>query len=549
MGWYIIPEYFERTVEAFPQNVALKAIRDGKWMEITYADMHRLVHATASYLKEKGAGKGWNIGILAENSPEWIIAFFAISYTGATAVPIDSRLSPAEYRHIIKEADINLLFTSPRYREELEELSSSMKRKLELILLPAIHSLPERKAPFPDVNLEDEAVLMFSSGTTGVSKGIVLLHRNFAANLDAFYQTFDFRDGEAFYLLLPLHHSFPITTSMLAPISVGATIVVARSFRPNEIREEMVQTQPHHMMIVPLFLEKMVRSIEKKVESLPPVKRTFFLALKGASKVVGSRKAFAKVREQMGFGRMRHLVSGGAALPSWVAEALEGMGFPILQGYGLAETAPVVSVNPLSAPRNRSVGFPLPYVEVKIVDPGEDGVGEIAVRGPNVMKGYFKDPERTREVFTSDRFFLTGDMGYFDSDGYLYVSGRKKYVIVTRGGKNIYPEEIENALLRSEFIQEVLVLAGRHPETGADELHALVYPNFDALYEYFEKKGIEVNEKNIYNFIGEQIKKYSQDLADYKRVKRFAIRQEEFPKTTSQKVKRYLFQEEFKTLK
>ncbi|MCD6454968.1 MAG: AMP-binding protein [Candidatus Aminicenantes bacterium] len=543
-GWYVIPEWLEKTVDEFPDNEAVKIKRNKSWFTLTYYQLYKKVLAAAYLLRKEGIGKGDSVGILGENSPEWIISFFATSYSGASVVPIDSRLEPSEYRHIIREAGLRGIFASDRFIPEIKELS--LEKSFRIYPFSSLLDLEEARVPFPDINLEDEAILMFSSGTTGVSKGIVLVQRNIAANLDAFYQTFEFIPGDIFFLILPLHHSFPITTSLLAPVSVGATIAIARSFKPNELREDLLEVQPHEMMVVPLILEKLIRGVLQKVEKSPLPTRVLFKSMKLSSKIIGGKVSFKTLRKKMGFGRMKYLVSGGAALPGWISEILEEMGFPILQGYGLAETAPVVSVNPPCCPRNKSVGWPLPYVEVRIFDPDEEGIGEIGVRGPNVMKGYYKDAERNKKVFTEDRFFLTGDMGYIDDDGYIYISGRKKFVIVTKGGKNIYPEEVEEALLRSDFVKEVLVISTNNPTTGAEELQAIVYPDFDLVYETLEKQGKQVSEDKIYELIGSEIKKYSQDLADYKRVRSFVIRDEEFPKTTSQKIKRHLFYGEAK---
>lgn len=538
-GWYIIPEWLVRTVEQFPQITAVKIKRNGDWFTLSYKELFQKVQSLAALLLRDGIGKGDRVGIIGKNSPEWIIAFFAISFAGAAIVPIDSRLEASEYRHIIKEAELKGIFASDKFLPELKELS--LEKGFKIYPFSMVLSVEEGRVSFPDITLEDEAILMFSSGTTGVSKGIVLVHRNFAANLEAFYQTFNFLPEDVFFLILPLHHSFPITTSLLAPISVGATIAIARSFKPNELREDLLETQPHEMMVVPLILEKLIRGVLQKVEKSPVPIKLLFKSMKLSAKLIGGNLPFKSLRKKMGFGRLKYLISGGAALPGWISEVMEEMGFPILQGYGLAETAPVVSVNPPCCPKNRSAGWPLPYVEVRIFNPDEEGIGEIGVRGPNVMKGYYNAPEKNREVFTEDRFFLTGDLGYIDEEGYIYISGRKKFVIVTKGGKNIYPEEIEEALLRSDYIKEVLVLSGQNPNTGAEELHAIIYPDFELIYETFEKRGISVQEEKIYELIGEEIKKFSKDLADYKRVRSFSIRDEEFPKTTSQKIKRHLF--------
>ncbi|RKZ20707.1 long-chain fatty acid--CoA ligase [bacterium] len=387
----------------------------------------------------------------------------------------------------------------------------------------------EGDAMLPSISLDDELLILFTSGTTGNSKGVVLTNRNVGSNIDSFLQVLEIYPGDRIFCMLPFHHIFPITTNILAGITVGATMTLARSLKPNELREDLRDSEPQIMTVVPLILEKMVKRIQKEIEKLPALKRGFVKSLKLAP--AGIRKRiFSKVREEMGMGKLRYLVSGGAALPEFVSSFLEFMGFPVLQGYGLSETSPVVSVNPPEAPRNKSVGLPLPGVEVKIVDPDKDGIGEIAVRGDLVMKGYYKNPEETKKVITEDGWFLTGDMGRFDKDGYLYITGRKKSVIVTMGGKNIYPEEIEEKLLESPFILETLVISRE------GQLVAVIHPNFDEIRN--EIPGM--NEERIKELLRKEVRKINEHLADYKRIRRIMVVEEELPKTTTQKVKRYI---------
>jgi long-chain acyl-CoA synthetase len=286
----------------------------------------------------------------------------------------------------------------------------------------------------------------------------------------------------------------------------------------------------------------------KNVKKTPPIKRGIFYGLRtlaGACdpflKGSASRMFFQRVRADMGLGALRYLISGGAALPRTLSREYEKLGFPILQGYGLTETAPVLSVNLPWKCRNASTGLPLPGIEVKIVDPNPEGIGEIAVKGSNVMIGYYKNEEATSQILR-EGWLHTGDLGKIDREGFLYVTGRKKSLIVTKGGKNISPEEIEEELLKSPFVKETLVLARIHPRTKNEEVHAIIYPDFDQMDEVALGKGVPLDEKGIRELVEPYVEKVNAVLSEYKRIRSFSIREEEFPKTTTQKIKRYLFE-------
>ncbi|MEO0215175.1 MAG: AMP-binding protein, partial [candidate division WOR-3 bacterium] len=389
-----------------------------------------------------------------------------------------------------------------------------------------------------EVDGEHLAEILFTSGTTGSPKGVMLTHRNIMSDIEGVYQIIDINEEDIFFSILPLHHVYECTVGFIAPIYIGATVAYASSLRPNVMIQEIKEIKPTLWLTVPLILEKIYQRILKELGNQPPIRKV----------VIGLMKRFFKdrlskrIRSTLGLERIKYIVSGGAALPVWVSRGLEDLGFPILQGYGLSETSPILTVNPPHAPRNASVGLPIPGVEIKLFEVNENGEGEIAARGPVVMKGYYKNEKATKEVFTDDGWFLTGDVGYFDGDGYLYITGRRKAVIVSKGGKNIYPEEVENKLLESPYIEEVLVFGAKNPDTGEEEVQALVYPNLDEVRNLAHKLNATPDDEFIYDLISKEIERLSKDLAPYKRIKRFALRYEEFPKTTTRKIKRHLFE-------
>ncbi len=567
IGWFTIPEMIERSYSLYKNQMALMMREGEEWITFTYDDMYHLVTRLARFLKEElGLKKGDKGAIIGDNSPYWAISYFAYHWAGITVIPVDARLKPQEIKFILQHSEAKVIIAQDRFLEDLMEIQkdvptlkyiiSKQPNKYGLVSLSDIFKKVKEGIPRENVAFDDYAVILYTSGTTGVSKGVVLSHKNIMSDVDSLYQTLEYGPGDTFFSVLPIHHVYEQTCGLVVPIAGGATIAYASSLKSKVMIEEMQYVKPTVMLVVPLLLEKIVEGILKNVEKSGLAVKAIFTGMRGASKFLdailkgrASRTIFKKVRAQLGMDNLRYLISGGAALPRWVSKALEEMGFPILQGYGLSETSPVITLNPLCCPKNDSAGLPVPYAEIKIHDPNEEGIGEIAVKGPMVMVGYYKNEEATREVFTEDGWFLTGDLGYFDEDGYLYITGRKKSVIVTAGGKNVYPEEVETVLLKSPYIQEVLVVGAYDPEKKKEDIHAIVYPNFDVVREYFEQQGVRnPTMDDIYKLIDREIDTYCSELAEYKRVKKFTIREEEFPKTTSMKIKRYLFQQQFRNV-
>lgn len=534
-----IPARLEETTNKYPDTVAVKVLSPTGWKKWTYRELLNLVKIRGQELRKRGINEGDRAALFGPNTPEWIITYYAIHWIGAICVPLDNRLSFREVHHLINDSGSKTLFASPN------GVSDSIDMAVEMDVPEVEVEEIDLKRASPE--LDKPAVILYTSGTTGSPKGAVLTHRNLMSNVEMLYQTMEFSPGEGFYALLPLHHVFAQTVSLLAPFSLGSTVILPRSFKSSEIKEDCQKGKPVIFPVVPLILEKFVEGVHRELKKLPITKKAALGVLSGMANLFNSikegsgSKFFSSIREALGADNLRYLVSGGAPLPNWVAEELEKWGLPLIQGYGLTETSPVVSVNPPESPRNDSVGHILPGVDVNIMNPDESGVGEIAVKGSIVFKGYWKNPAATDECFSGE-WFKTGDMGYFDEDSYLHITGRKKSVIVTSGGKNIYPEEIENYLSKSRLIEEILVLHKINPNTGKKELMAYIYPDFEGLDIYCEKHNIK--EKDPRKILMDEIKKLNQELTDYKRIRRIRLRDEEFPKTTTEKVKRYLFEEE-----
>lgn len=568
IGWFTIPEMLERSCTLYKDQMALMMREGENWITFTYEDMYDYVKRLAKYLRDElGLQKGDKAAIIGDNSPYWAISYFALHWLGVTVIPVDARLKIPEIKFILSDSESSLIIAQDRFLDDILEVQkdvptlkhiiSKQPNRYNITSFDDIFKKVKTGIPKANVSLDDYAVILYTSGTTGISKGVVLSHKNIMSDVDSAYQTLEYGPGDTFFSVSPIHHVYEQTCGMVVPIAGGASIAYASSLKSKIMIEEMQYVRPSVLLAVPLLLEKIVEGIFSKVQKSGVLLRTVFAGLRGTSRAFdtflggrASKVLFRSVRAQLGMDSLKYLVSGGAALPRWVSKSLEEMGFPILQGYGLSETSPLITLNPLCCPRNESVGLPVPYAEIKIHEPNAEGIGEIAVKGPMVMVGYYKNEEATKAVFTEDGWFLTGDMGYIDKDGYVYITGRKKSVIVTAGGKNVYPEEVEAALLRSPYIQEVLVLGAYDPEKKKEDIHAIIYPNFENVQQYFDDMGIKnPTMDDIYKLIDREIETFCNDLAEYKRVRKFTVREEEFPKTTSMKIKRYLFEQQYREIK
>jgi len=534
-----IPQSFLKTVKAYPENTALQILTpEGELQTWTYKELLSLVISLASEIKSKNIEKGDRIAIYGHYNPEWVITYLAIQFTGAIGVPLDNRLTHREVSHLVNDSGAKILFAS-------EDLFTG---EIEIAVPLKMPKVTDKNDDFslPKLNLDDPALILYTSGTTGSPKGVVLTQGNLASNVEMMRQVIDFNPTDVFYSLLPLNHVFSQSINILAPFFIGSTTTLARSLKSKEVKEDCLKTKPTIFPVVPLILEKFIKGIEKEISKLPLTKKVLFGTLNGIGTFLHKIKKgsgsflYSTIRKNIGLDNLKILVPGSAALPLWVSKKFEKWGFPLIQGYGLTETSPVVSVNPPNAPKNESVGLPLLGLEAKILNPGEKGIGEIAIKGPSVFKGFWKNEEATAEVFEGE-WFKTGDIGFIDSEGYLYITGRKKSVIVTKGGKNIYPEEIETYLSESPLIEENLVVYQINPNTQSEELVAIIYPNYEELDIYCEKH--KIKEKDPHKILTAIVKKMNEDLTDFKRIRRVKIRDEEFPKTTTRKIKRYLFEE------
>jgi long-chain acyl-CoA synthetase len=529
-----------------------------KYQPISYREVFEMARALASYLwTVLGLKRGERVAILSENRPQWGISYLAITGSGLVVVPVDSQLKDAEIGHILRDSEAKAIFLSLPFLDRIRERREAIPSLRHIICFDGSGGYEEVTAfeeilethgdftyPNPDLSPDELAAIIYTSGTTGVSKGVMLSHRNLTSNVEQSIKAINVSEEDRMLSILPLHHTFECTCGFLAPFSVGASVAYAESIA--KISEIMMEVRPTVMLVVPAILERMYARTMKGIKGkrFGPIKLKVALAISSAlRKAVGKgveKRIFSEIHKRLG-GSLRFMVSGGAPLRKEIAEGFYKLGLLVLEGYGLTEASPVVSVNREWDFKFGSVGLPLPGVEVRISDPGEDGVGEIIVKGENVMMGYYKNPERTAETI-KDGWLYTGDLGRIDGDGFLYVTGRSKDVIVTGLGKNVYPEEVEAELSKSQFIAEVLVLGRKVPDKG-EEVHAMVYPDMDALDSYASEHGVKMDERAIEELIKGEIRRLCRNLAPYKRVSSFQVVYEPFVKTTTMKIKREIYRQ------
>lgn len=525
-----IKQLLEEKAQKQPALTAFQMKDDTDYRKITFSRTKEISNNLQSALQAFGVGRGDRVALISENRPEWAISFLAITSMGAVVVPLDAMLRKEEILPLLEDSEPKAILLSRTYLEYVK----GTKVEGRTIFMEEFDKLPsaENREPIV-VNLEDLASIVYTSGTTGTPKGVMLTHKNIMSDVIATASLFDIGPGDNFLSVLPLHHTFETTAGFLAPFYKGSCITYAESLKSYVLLSHMQKAGITVMCGVPLlyqlFFDGIMREVEEKklkqaFDFLFAVSR-FFKAVIGFN--IG-RILFKTVHKKFG-GKIRFFVTGGAAIDPQILKSFDLMGFTVLQGYGLTESAPVLACCTLKTNKIGSVGKALPGVEIKIQ--GMDPVGEILAFGPNIMKGYYKRKDLTREIIDPSGWLHTGDIGYLDEEGHLYITGRSKDVIVTASGVNVYPEELEFLLKKITEIKEVCILGTKVKEglrKGTEEVVAVVFPN-EGVGEKQVKDAIQV---------------FNKGLADYKRIARVIVRKEELPKTRLLKIKKFAVRKE-----
>jgi long-chain acyl-CoA synthetase len=520
---------------------------------ITYGEFYQKMLETSTLLKELGIKKGDKVLLLSENMPHWSIAYFSVVYFGAVIVPVLPDFHPSDVHHIIRHSGAKAVFVSSKHQQTIEDFEH---RDLEFVInLESFELVKElsddsyiskfkkkiKKAFEHEETIKDDdlASIIYTSGTTGHSKGVMLTHKNLVTNAMSSFCVIEIKPEDVCLSILPLPHVFECTVGMLIPILHGSSIqYIEKSPTPSVLLKAFEITRPTFMLSVPLVIEKIYKNkVLSKMNSSALTRNLYKVPFfrKKLNKI-----AAKKLYETFG-GRLRFFGLGGAALPSYVEQFLHEGGFPYTVGYGLTETAPLLCATPIAnTTKMKSTGPAMFGVEIEIRDKHEiTGEGEIFARGPSVMRGYYKDKEKTKEVLDDDGWFHTGDLGYLDDDGYLYISGRSKNMILGSNGENIYPEQIESIINEHELVLDSLML--QKDKKLIAKIH-LDYEKLDELY-HGEKIGSDKMLEKINEILEEMREDVNSRISSFSRMSKFEEQREPFIKTPTKKINRFLYQD------
>lgn len=553
-----IVSLIEQSCKKFDSRAAFLQRVDGVWRETTYRRLSQVSDGIAAGLLNSGFRPGDHAALLASSSPEWVMAYLGILKACGVVVPIDRELRSVELGHILTHSEARVLFVDRDNLKKVLALTDVLPPLEQIVTLasPAEFAFPggtsaksstpgsshnrcaQTFQPLNEFLAEtvispvsrqphDTALIIYTSGTTGRSKGAMLSHANIVSNIRG--TAAHLRMDETVHTLsfLPINHVFEQVCGIMLPLALGGKVSFCESLK--KLGENLAEVKPTFFVGVPAVYRMLLDRVMKNINE-DSVSRFLFTFPLSRPLVA------AKVRKRLGSGTI--FVSGGAALDPEIAAGLGKFGITIIQGYGITETSPVIAAEAPGNGRLGTVGRVLAGIEVKIDSPNDGQVGEILIKGPNVMQGYFKDPGATAEMLV-DGWYRTGDLGSVAADGFLSICGRLKNLIVTSNGRNVYPEEVESEILKSPYVAEVVVYPHRTGQV-TEEILAMIYPNQEALAEHAVKQGKPAFAADeVEKLLRVEISQRCEHLAAYKRVKRIIVRREEFPKTTTGKIKRY----------
>ena len=541
----VIHKIFYQIAFQFADRVCLQIKNDFFWQNWTYGQVEDLSLKIGGFLIKEGFKKNDFAAICLENRPEWAVIYLGIMAAGLTCVPIDSQSTQLEIENILNDCSAKIVFVSHAIfkNKNFDNLKSPLNKIIILDLdikkdnfigLEQIKATLSADVSWPEVLSEDVASLIYTSGTIGKPKGVMLTHKNFCSDFRSIDKLKLFSKKDIFISILPLHHAYSFMVTLITPLFCRARVIYTSSLRSDELLSLMREAQVTVLVGVPQLFSIFYMNILEKMKKVPTL---FKIPLKGLREIFWQIRKFSGINlsklvlsvVHKPFGRaLRLFACGGAKLNEETAIYLTKIGFTILEGYGLTETSPVVAFNSLKQQKIGSVGKVVPDVELKIENPDATGTGEIAIKGPNVMKGYYNRTADSLSVL-KDGWFYSGDLGYIDKEGYLFITGRKKEIIVLSSGKKIYPEEIEVHYAKSPYIKEICVLGVG--ELEGERLTAVVIPDAD----YCRKQG----DVDLNSVIKWELENLSQKLPPYKRIKGYIIVKEGLARTRLGKIKRY----------
>ena len=545
--WPTLPELFAISAERYPDRKCF-SIYEPDNLFMTYTEAYQAIVEVSNHLVKLGVKKGDRVALTGKNSPEWTVGYLAILFAGGVVVPIDYQLKDEEIAGLIQFSDAKVLLIDEEKHDTIgKDKALKLKETISLSPKKEKYILDIREAEHKDREQPEEkdlAAILYTSGTTGNQKGVMLTHKNFVSDCFLAQAHMNLYPEDVFYALLPLHHSYTMLAVFIEAISVGAEIVFAKKLVVKQILKDLKQGQVTMFLGIPMLFNKLLKGLlrgirEKGVLVYGLIRGLMMFSgfIKKTFGVNPGKKMFNGILKKLSLDTNRICICGGGPLPSSTFGMFNQLGIDFVQGYGLTETSPILTLNPVDHYKEKSVGKVIPQTEMRILDPDEDGNGEIIVKGPMVMQGYYHNEAATKEVFTEDGWFKTGDVGYLDTENYLYLTGRKKSLIVTEGGKNVFPEEIEDYFQLYEEIEQILVRGYMLDERMKTEgIEAVIYPNIDF---FLEKESDPFPREIIEERIDSIIKEVNQELLPYKRISRFEVLEEPMEMTTTKKIKRF----------
>ena len=551
--WPTFPQLIQINVERFGDNPCFTDFEgpNGSKQTLTYKQAFEKIQTLAQWLVENGVKKGDHVAVTGKNSPEWAIVYLATMFASGTVIPLDYGLNETEVQNLIKASEPKIIFVD----EEKYDMVKNNNPKLKVMSLTPkkpdtyVYNLKATKEVTMNepVTPEDLAVILFTSGTTGIPKGVMLTHENLISDSFLAQTQLLILPTDTFYALLPIHHAYTMQAAFICPLSVGAEIVFGKSMSVSRLMKELREGHITVMLGVPLLYNKLLSGIKKGLKEKGPVVSglmnglmNFSYGIKKLTKLNPGKVLLKPVLEKANISTLRIAICGGGPLASSVFKGYNSMGINFIQGYGLTETSPIITLNPIEKFKIESVGRSFtPYSEIKILNPDENGIGEICAKGPMIMKGYYNMPEETAKMFTEDGWLKTGDIGKIDKEHYVYLCGRAKNLIVTAGGKNVYPEEIEDAFQLCDDVQQIVVqgYANAEDET-AEEIEALIYPSDSVYEELGQKREESYNSPEVTARIQSEVSKVNKTLQPYARITRVTILENPLEMTTTKKIKR-----------
>ena len=550
----------EQSVIKYGDNNAFRIKNnEGSYCGISYKKLRNDVYALGTTFISLGL-LGERIAVMGQNCYNWCVSYLATVCGNGVVIPIDKELPMNDIVNILNVSEADAIIFSGKHLKDLTNIKEMLRPDLKMINMEETEEfenesvfslknliadgqkiLAKGDTTYSQVKIDAEVMkfLLFTSGTTGMAKGVMLCHRNICSNIMSVSKVVKVEEKDSTLSILPLHHTYECTLGFLLILYHGGCISFCEGLK--YISKNVNEVKPTVLISVPLLLENIHSKIMDKIAKTKggKLKFKFGMSLTKIAKVFGKdirMKIFKDIHNSLG-GRLRMVISGAAAISPDVVRDFSFFGFRILQGYGLTECSPLLIGNNDRYVVYDSIGLPIPGVDAKIVNEDSNGIGEIIARGDNVMLGYYNDKEATDKVL-KDGWFYTGDLGKMDKDGFFRITGRSKNVIVTKNGKNIYPEEVELYLNESPLIHESLVWGDLMDHTDETTVSAHVFPNIDAIKE---KLGISsISSEEVKKAIGDVIKEVNKKLPHYKNIKRFDIRENEFIKTTTKKIKRYI---------